>query len=40
MKNEKEFKKPQAEIIMFLNEDVILTSIIDEYDENDPISQG
>lgn len=38
MKNEKTFTQPQAEIVAFLDEDVILTSVIDEYDEDDPTS--
>ena len=38
MKDEKKFTIPEAKIITFLSEDVILTSVIDEYDEDDPIS--
>ena len=40
MKSEKKFGKPEAEIINFLANDIITTSIIDEYDEDTPISQG
>ena len=34
MENEKKFLKPEAEVVSFQNDDVILTSTIVEYDEN------
>lgn len=37
MKNEKKFEKPEADLIELINADIITTSL-DEYDENDPVS--
>ena len=42
MKNEKQFLKPEANIIAFMDEDIILTSVVggdgDVDDEENPIS--
>ena len=37
MEKEKNFSKPVAEIIEFSAEDIILTSVLDEIGEDDPI---
>lgn len=33
------FKKPQAEVVEFSNEDVILTSLMGVLQEDDPVEQ-
>lgn len=39
MRQEKKYIKPDVEVIEFLGEDVILTSLIGEVGEDDPTEQ-